>query len=192
MSLSADPAPKEGRAPTPDGPRRRPLRWAVNTWLVVHLAAIVVAPASVAPASDLARSGWDLLHPYLQFLHLNHGYHFFAPEPGESALLEFEAERDDGSVVRGRIPDRGIWPRQLYHRYFMLTEHMRDAPDEVRALWHDSYARHVARQYDARLVRLTQVTHLLPTMERVRTGGRLDDAESYERETLGVFRWDGE
>ena len=74
------------------------------------------------------------MHPYLQILYLNHGYQFFAPEPGESTLLAFEAERDDGTVVRGRIPDRTTWPRLLYHRHFMLTEHMSDAPRRAPAV----------------------------------------------------------
>jgi hypothetical protein len=168
------------------------LRWALNTWLVFHLAAIIIAPASVSPSSELTRSAWDLVHPYLEILYLNHGNQFFAPEPGESTLLAFQAERDDGTVVRGRIPDRTTWPRLLYHRHFMLTEHMSDAPAELRNLWHDSYARHVGSRFGAGRVQLTQQTHLLPSMERVRDGGRLDDLESYEQQPLGVFQWDGE
>ena len=86
--------------------RHRLLRWAVSLWLVFHLAAIIIAPASVSPSSELVRSAWNVFRPYLQFLYLNHGYHFFAPEPSESTLLAFVAERDDGTVVRGRIPNR--------------------------------------------------------------------------------------
>ncbi len=166
------------------------LRWVVNLWLVFHLAAIIIAPASVSPSSSLMNSAWELVHPYLVFLDLNHGHHFFAPEPGESTLLAFEAERADGSVVRGRIPDRRIGPRLLYHRYFMLTEHMNGAPEELQTLWHESYAQHIGHEFGAKQVRLTQLFHLLPTMERVRGGGRLDDPESYEARPLGVFRCD--
>ena len=36
-------------------------------------------------------------------------------------------------------------------------------------------------------VTLIEQTHNLPTMERVRGGGRLTDPESYEERTLGVF-----
>ena len=172
--------------------RRDASRWAVNAWLVFHLAAIVIAPASVGPSSELARSAWDVVHPYIQFLYLNHGYHFFAPEPGESTLLAFEARRADGAVITGRIPNRGTWPRLLYHRQFMLTEHMSDAPAEIRELWHESYAHRIGSEFGAEQVRLTQLTHLLPAMERVRGGGRLDDPESYEEQPLGVFRCDGD
>ena len=91
--------------------------------------AIIIAPAAVSPSSDLVQAGWDLFQPYLQILYLNHGYHFFAPEPGDSTLLAFQAERADGTVVSGRIPNRGIVPRLLYHRHFMLTEQMKDAPE---------------------------------------------------------------
>ena len=63
------------------GPGGKSLRWALNTWLVFHVAAIIVAPAAVSPSSELMQSIWGVFQPYLQVLYLNHGYHFFAPEP---------------------------------------------------------------------------------------------------------------
>ena len=116
-------APPESASP-PRRTGRKLLRGIVNVWLVVHLSAIIIAPASVSPSSDLTRSIWSLFRPYLQVLYLNHGYHYFAPEPSESTLLAFVAERPDGTVVRGRIPNFDIAPRLLYHRHFMLTEQM--------------------------------------------------------------------
>ena len=159
----------------------------MSAWLVFHLGAIVIAPAATDPASELTRRVCRLFAPYLGLLYLDHGYHFFAPEPAESTLLAYEAERADRTVVRGRIPDRATQPRLLYHRYFMLTEHMSDAPEDVEGLWHESYATHILREQDARRVTLIQQTHNLSTMERVRDGGRLDDLESYEDRELGVF-----
>ena len=97
-------------------------RRAITCWLLFHLFAIFIAPASVAPASDLARAGWNVCRPYLQALYLNHGYHFFAPDPGESTLLAFTVETADGRIVEDVIPHRRIQPRLLYHRHFMLTE----------------------------------------------------------------------
>jgi hypothetical protein len=163
----------------------------VSAWLVFHLGAIIIAPAAVGPSSELVQSAWDLFHPYIQILYLNHGYHFFAPEPEESTLLAYEAVRPDGEVVRGRVPDRATSPRLLYHRYFMLTEHMKDAPEELAELWHRSYAEQIGRETGASSVRLTQQTHLLPSMERIRDGGRLDDPASYEDQPLGDFPCDG-
>lgn len=166
------------------------MRWAVNLWLVFHLAAIVIAPAAMDPSSDLVRSAHAFFQPYLEALFLDHGYHFFAPEPEESTLLSYEAVHSDGTVVRGRIPDPATQPRLLYHRYFMLTEHMSRSPDELRDLWHESYAQHIARACGASQVRLIQQTHLLSSMERIRQGGRLNDPESYEDHPLGDFRCD--
>jgi len=163
------------------------LRWAVNVWLVFHVSAIIIAPASVAPSSDLIQAGWGVFQPYLQLLYLNHGYHFFAPEPGESTLLAFAAERADGTVVRGRVPSPSMHPRLLFHRHFMLTEHMRDAPEEIQQEWVGSYAQHLCRKYGAARVTLTGQLHNLPTMEMVRAGVRLDDASSYESAPFGVF-----
>ncbi|MFG0333819.1 MAG: hypothetical protein ACF8TS_10690, partial [Maioricimonas sp. JB049] len=86
----------------------------INLWLVFHLAAIIIAPASVSPSSPLIRTGWDWVHPYLQALYLNHGYNFFAPQPGESTLVGWEVTREDGSTRTGRFPDRSTFPRLLY------------------------------------------------------------------------------
>jgi hypothetical protein len=163
------------------------LRVAVNCWLVFHVAAIVIAPAAVSPSSDIIQAGWDVCQPYLQLLDLNHGYHFFAPEPDDSTLLAFEAERADGSVVSGRIPNRDIVPRLLYHRHFMLTEQMKDAPAELKDEWVGSYAEHLCRKFGAVRVKLTGQIHHLASMEAVRTGTRLDDPSSFENEDLGVF-----
>ncbi len=177
-------------APPRQRNRRRHWRWVVNVWLVFHLVAIISAPAALPPSSELTRFVHDLCQPYLEALFLDHGYHFFAPEPEESTLLSFAAERPDGTVVRGRIPDRATQPRLLYHRYFMLTEHMSKAPDELRGQWHESYARHLGRAFGAGRVRLIQQTHLLSSMERIRAGGHLADPESYEDHPLGDFACD--
>src|SRR4051794_24757037 len=146
-------------ASTPRRAGRRILRWAVNLWLVFHVTAIIIAPASVSPSSDLVRAAWDGFRPYLQFLHLNHGYHFFAPEPSQSTLLAIVAEREGGETFRGRIPDRAIVPRLLYHRHFMLTEHMNAAPPEFKDRWYGSYARHLGHEFGATRVSLTRQTH---------------------------------
>jgi hypothetical protein len=188
-STEFDSSEADSGAPPPS--RRRFWRRAVSCWLVIHLAAMIIAPAAVAPSSDLIRRAWGLFQPYIEVLFLDHGYHFFAPEPAESTLLAFAAERADGTVVRGRIPDRRTQPRLLYHRYFMLTEHMNDAPDELRQLWYDSYAQQIGRKFEASTVALFKQTHNLPTMDRVRGGGRLTDPESYEEQPLGTFRCDG-
>ena len=134
MNNSVDPdLVVPGEATLSTWPSPQFLRRMVNLWLVFHIAAIIIAPSVVAPSSDLVRETWGWFQPYIEALYLDHGYHFFAPEPAESTLLAYVAERPDGSVVRGRIPDRGTQPRLLYHRYFMLTEHMNDAPEELQA-----------------------------------------------------------
>jgi hypothetical protein len=184
-------AQKEPQGPAPGSGGRiatqRNLRWAVNVWLVFHISAIIIAPLSVAPSSELVQAAWGFFRPYLQLLYLNHGYHFFAPEPGESTLLAFAAERPDGSVIHGRIPNPAMKPRLLYHRHFMLTEHMRDAPEPLQKEWVDSYAQHICHKYAADRVTLTGQIHNLATPDMVKAGVRLDDGSNYENEELGVF-----
>ena len=98
-----------GKGDGPHGPPRW-LRLAVSLWLVFHLGAIIIAPAAVGPSSELVHAAWNFYGPYIELLYLNHGYHFFAPEPEESTLVAYEAERPDGTVIRGRIPDPEISP----------------------------------------------------------------------------------
>jgi hypothetical protein len=167
--------------------RQRLVRWATSAWLVYHLSAIVIAPASVSPASPLVQSVWLIFQPYLQLLYLNNGYHFFAPEPAESTLLAYTAKREDGTVVEGRIPNRQIVPRLLYHRHFMLTEQMNSGPPDLETPWYRSYAEHIGHKYGARQVTLTRQLHYLPTMEMVRGGISLHNPESYENQPLGEF-----
>ncbi len=166
------------------------MKWGVSLWLVFHLTAIIVAPASVGPSSDLVRSAWRLFQPYLEVLYLNHGYHFFAPEPSQSTLIAFTGERPDGTLVQGMIPDRSIAPRLLYHRYFMLSEHWETTQPELRDRWCASYAGHLCHTYGTRQISLSRVTHYLPTMAMVRGGVRLDDPRSYTEQPLGVFSCD--
>ncbi len=168
-------------------------RWAfraVNAWLVFHLAAIVIAPASVSPSSSLAQSAWQVARPYLQFLYLNHGYHYFAPEPAASTLIAYTAQRDDGTIVSGRIPNRDIHPRLMYHRHFMLTEFLTFAPAENRDLVYHAYANQLCHSLGVREISLARVTHYLPLREAVESGAHLDDAASYAEEPLGTFQCD--
>jgi hypothetical protein len=168
--------------------RQRLVRLAISSWLVYHLSAIIIAPASVSPASSLVQSVWLVFQPYLQLLYLNNGYHFFAPEPAESTLLAYTAKREDGTVIEGRIPNRQIVPRLLYHRHFMLTEQMNTGPPELEGPWYRSYAEHIGHKYGAKKVTLTRQLHYLPTMEMVRRGISLHNPESYENQPLGEFQ----
>lgn len=164
----------------------------VNVWLVYHLAAIVIGPWSVPPSSRLVQNAWRGVGPYLQLLYLNHGYHYFAPEPGNSTLVAYVLEMPDGRFETGRIPNRGIWPRLLYHRHFMLTEFLANS-DSFRPVVREelirAMARELCREHGARRATLSKVTHVLPTMEWIRAGGTLDD--NYTEESLGTFSCDG-
>jgi hypothetical protein len=163
----------------------------VNLWLVFHLAGIVIAPWSVPPSSRLVQNSWRFIGPYVQVLFLNHGYHYFAPEPGNSTLVAYVLEMPDGRQETGRIPNRGIWPRLLYHRHFMLTEFLAASdsyPPAVRKELLRSMARELCREHGAIRVTLNKVTHRLPTMEHIRAGGTLN--ENYTEEFLETFSCD--
>lgn len=104
--------------------------------IVVHLAAVFAPPLAFACRGDspavqpIAR----LLSPYCGAMFLDHGYAFFAPNPGPNHLVDYTVEFDDGRPpVTGRFPNlREERPRLLYHRHFMLSESLnnRFAPEK--------------------------------------------------------------
>ena len=162
----------------------------VNCWLVFHLAASILSPASVNPDSEFTRSGFNLTLPYLEATHLAHGWSFFSPEPSASTLLEYEIVLPNGERETHRIPNFDIKPRLLYHRHFMLTEFMgrlQNASEEDQELWYRSFARAICLKHNAQHVELRRVVHLLPSILRVQAGAPLDAPESYQVSFLRAY-----
>jgi hypothetical protein len=60
---------------------------------------------------------------------LDHGYFFFAPNPGPSHLVHYKVEFADGrEPLEGTFPSKSEHqPRLFYHRHFMLAEALQDA-----------------------------------------------------------------
>ena len=112
--------PATGNAVTWSPGRRR----LVSVLVLLHCLAIFSSPmAGPPPASDLSRwiEGW--FDPYLRAGFLNHGYRFFAPNPGPSHLVRYEVTHADGRVESHRFPSTDEqWPRLYYHRHFMVAE----------------------------------------------------------------------
>jgi hypothetical protein len=188
--------------------------------LLAHLAAIFIAPwSSPPPAPLLAEKAAGLVGPYLTAAYLNHGYRFFAPDPGPSHLVRYELTRKDGTVERGRMPDpQRHWPRLLYHRHFMITESLYNTLSRVEELPADvtltaterqsierqnAYARQLAlqvtrgigqqllQQFDGERVQLFLQEHALPYPQDVQQGKRLDAADLYtDLADLGQFSRD--
>lgn len=167
----------------------------VHVWIVFHFASVFIASASVPPATRLAGQAWSCVGGYLQFLYLNHGYHFFSPDPGTSTLIAYEATLPDGEVQWNRIPNHNIWPRLNYHRHFMLTEHMAasvGARPEIEELLVQTYADEIARQTGARKVLIYEVEHELSWPVQVRAGRHLDDPVTYFNYPLGEYEYPSE
>lgn len=162
----------------------------LNVWLVVHLTAIVAAPATVGPSSQTARNVWEAVGPYLEVFYLNHGFHYFAPQPGSSNLVSWTVTLEDGSTKSGRFPNFDIKPRLFYHRHFMLSEFLGNSDPDLQRVLAQGYARNLCREHQAVSVSLSTVRHDLPAIERIRAGGRLDDGDLYEEQPLGIFQWD--
>jgi hypothetical protein len=106
----------------------------ISLLLALHLSAVFVAPFAAAcnvrgSSSPLADAAYGVLRPYIAALFLDHGYFFFAPDPGPNHLVEYKVEFGDGRPpVEGRFPNLATErPRLLYHRHFMLSESLYSA-----------------------------------------------------------------
>src|SRR5688500_19151420 len=74
------------KSSTPRDPTDPPLRgrWykLASALIALHLLAVWVAPFAVPPSSPFAQTVATAFRPYLEAAFLNHGYKFFAPDPG--------------------------------------------------------------------------------------------------------------
>jgi hypothetical protein len=168
----------------------------------VHVLAVVAEPfhffshSSQRGTSAAARPIRWMLDPYVEFLYLNHGYFFFAPEPGPSHLFDCQLNFADGDYSTLRYPDKTKqWPRLLYHRHFMLAEFLNQLhvppvePDLAKQLdptvvedWtnarrryedvRDSMQRHLQVRNGADSASILRVRHILPGSDEVLKGDR--------------------
>ena len=132
--------------------------WAVwGTWkrgiasviIAVYLAVLIIGPLSNPVASEnLTAPIAKAVAPLHRALFMGHGYRFFAPNPGDSHLVKYKITKSDGTQIEGMFPDRDtIWPRLLYHRWFMLSETVfaehaqTPSPDEFKKLLVEKRAR---------------------------------------------------
>jgi len=175
----------------------------VSVLLVLHLTAVFMPPFTFQASpirgvgSPLAETAMNLVQPYVDAAYLNHGYAFFAPDPGPSHLLRAEIEFADGRPPLVEVmPDLDRhWPRLLYHRHFMLCEHLhasfappepppnpedREAWSRVRDLYERrwaAYENHLKTRHGAERVKLTRLEHVLLDPYEFSVRGRLPEAE---------------
>lgn len=106
------------------------LKRLLSVLLALHVLAVFVpplhfasrvGPGDLSPVADFLAAG---LEPYYQAMYLDHGYFFFAPNPGPTHLVRYKVEFDDGrEPVEGLFPElKTERPRLLYHRHFMMSE----------------------------------------------------------------------
>ena len=112
-----------------------PRRWKLiaSGLILFHLMAVGLPPLAFQTFSLDGPSPLvgTLIRPfagYGQFLHMDRGYAFFAPDPGPSHLIQAASTNADGTLTERMYPDRNDqWPRLLYHRHFMLAEFLNDS-----------------------------------------------------------------
>ena len=180
-----------------DGDQSKPLSrcagGVISVLLILHLVAIASAPLAMEPASLPAQKVFAFFRPYLDTAFLNHGYHFFAPEPGPSHLIRYELTLADGRIEEGVFPDPSEQtPRLNYHRHFMLSEFanrlaVSDAQQPALHELSQSFAQHLMSDRDAKSATLFLRRHYIPSPQQVREGMTLEAEELYAERPLGTF-----
>ncbi len=180
---------------------------AITAVILFHLLAIVLPPLSFQAQGSSGVSPFVgrlslLVERYSQFLYMNRGYAFFAPDPGPSHLIQVRVQDSKGNREEMLYPDiNRQWPRLLYHRYFMLTEYLHEIyrprvnssnaltvedlvglreERERYDLIRDSYSRHLQSVHGGKQISLRRIEHLLPRYDLYRRDPRpLNDPISY-------------
>ena len=188
-----------------------PAKWraVLSLLLIVHIVAIFMPPFMLQATGPLGPSPigeavMNTLRPYIDIAFLNHGYAFFAPNPGPSHLVRARIEFDDGRPpIEETFPDLDTqWPRLLYHRHFMLSEQLTaryqppQLPQEIsrepelaeqwqtarrmyELKWR-SFVEHLAAKHNAPYVTLTRVQHrMIDIFEVGEQHKRLDAPDTY-------------
>ena len=169
-------------------------RLVVSSLLVLHLLAIFLPPLSFQSRGPLGQSPSvaSLLWPlegYGQFLYMNRGYAFFAPDPGPSHLMQAAITDPQGNRQEVMYPDlRQQWPRLLYHRHFMLTEYLNFHDYNVQVQLCESYQAHLRQKHQVEEVTITKVEHLLPSEFHILEGGSLEHPELWVEIPLSELR----
>lgn len=158
-----------------------------NLWVAFHVFAIAISPAPMPPASPLLVDASRVALPYNQLLFLNHGYHYFAPDPGPSTLISYQIDRPGDTAIKGRIPDVAIAPRLRYHRYFMLAENIWGFPETMQEPVFRAYAQHFAAKHNADQISLNVISHRPSSISRILAGGQLSDPEMFSEEPLESY-----
>lgn len=170
-------------------------RWLISIALAVHLMAIAMPPMMFqSGGSAIVATLLTPLRAYTEFLYLDRGYAFFAPDPGPSHLIEAAVTQSDGQRIETKYPDRQQqWPRLLYHRHFMLSEYLTEVyfpPGPPRELFEtdraaaeewarlrlryehvrQSIVNHLRHQNGDKPVAIRRIEHLIPSAQEFHAG----------------------
>lgn len=196
-STDADELPQPDDAESGSGSKVRRIKIIISTLLVFHLAAVVLPPLAfqtlgVNGPSPLVGTLIIPFSGYGQFLHMDRGYAFFAPNPGPSHLVQAAFTAADGTITERMYPNLDDqWPRLLYHRHFMLTEYLNESyyppvpdlqmfeDDQADALdWQQRRERyeyirqsmvdHLKHENDGRAVAIRRIEHGVPGLQDFR------------------------
>lgn len=204
-TMASNQPSSESTKPAP----RRWWKWLASAMILFHCLAVFVPPLAFNSRSLHAETAFGAVRGYSEFLYLDRGYAFFAPDPGPAQLLQAAVVQPDGTLSESRYPNlEQQWPRLNYHRHFMLAEYLQtiyveriplqlpidladsqELQDQVKLLRAEraryehvrlSFADHLSHLNDGKRVVLARVEHIIPPHnEFLSQGIDLADKELY-------------
>lgn len=128
-------------------------RYCLLAFIAIHVLGVLTEPLRFFSRSEV-RTGPEfsilrqVMQPYSQWLYMDHGYFFFAPNPGPAHLIQCNLAPTELVTKADDKPEQPLppsdtliifpnrhqqWPRLSYHRHFMLSEfyNSRYAPKQV-------------------------------------------------------------
>jgi hypothetical protein len=143
--------------------------------IIAYLFVVLAGPATSTINSEVAEVYRRATEPARQALYLDHGYRFFAPNPGPSHILKYEIGMPDKTTVSGQIPDRDkFWPRVHYHRWFMLSEF----------LFNDSLGLRDPAQFEAEQQVLAERAHELRSHGKGAFARKIEDSKRLAKQNI--------
>jgi hypothetical protein len=187
---------REPKKPQPKPEGEPPSGWPswakaiVSVIVVWHLLVVFLSALAKTPTSPLMMNiaNSAIMRWYSEPLYLNHGYSFFAPEPGPGHVIEYTLyDKANNQIETFRYPSkREQWPRLYYHRFMMLADQIDAFPDEqLRTLRAEGilarFAFQVLREHPtAERVTARRLTHFLTTREDFLNGKSFDDPDRWQ------------
>ncbi len=172
-------------------PAPAPARWRQAVALTVgsgvllwHSAVLLIG---CMPASYAVMQIYPVFAPYIEFLQLDSGWAFFAPDPTTGRLVRYSVQNGDGSLRAYRLTENLKRADPAYLRLTTLSTSIKaDEPEVINSVAQQLCRRHASDTPQS--IRLTLARQKRITPEEYEAGHRPLDADFLTLDELPAVR----